>query len=69
VPTPRQTGGRFDPNVVDVFLDLGIDSVRHAASAVDGQLYFLNTLFARARSRMRSRIWGPARRASALDPD
>jgi putative two-component system response regulator len=34
----RERGGQFDPNVVDVFLDLGIDSVRHAASAVDGQL-------------------------------
>lgn len=32
----RERGGQFDPNVVDVFLDLGIDSVRHAASAVDG---------------------------------
>lgn len=32
----RERGGQFDPNVVDVFLGLGIDSVRHAASAVDG---------------------------------
>ena len=34
----RERGGQFDPNVVDVFLDLGIDSVRHASSVVDGQL-------------------------------
>jgi putative two-component system response regulator len=34
----RERGGQFDPNVVDVFLDLGIDSVRHVASAGDGQL-------------------------------
>jgi putative two-component system response regulator len=33
----RERGGQFDPNVVDVFLDLGIDSVRHASSVVDGQ--------------------------------
>lgn len=34
----RERGGQFDPNVVDVFLDLGIDSVRHASSVVDDQL-------------------------------
>jgi putative two-component system response regulator len=34
----RERGGQFDPNVVDVFLDLGIDPVRHASSVVDGQL-------------------------------
>jgi putative two-component system response regulator len=34
----RERGGQFDPNVVDVFLNLGIDSVRHASSVVDGQL-------------------------------
>ena len=34
----RERGGQFDPSVVDVFLDLGIDSVRHASSVVDGQL-------------------------------
>ena len=34
----RERGGQFDPNVVDAFLDLGIDSVRHASSVVDGQL-------------------------------
>jgi putative two-component system response regulator len=34
----RERGGQFDPNVVDVFLDLGIDSVRHASSVVHGQL-------------------------------
>lgn len=34
----RERGGQFDPNVVDVFLDLGIDSVRHASGVVDGQL-------------------------------
>jgi putative two-component system response regulator len=34
----RERGGQFDPNVVDVFLDLGIDHVRHASSVVDGQL-------------------------------
>lgn len=32
----RERGGQFDPNVVDVFLDLGIDSVRHTSSVVDG---------------------------------
>ena len=34
----RERGGQFDPNVVDVFLDLGIDSVRNASSVEDGQL-------------------------------
>lgn len=34
----RERGGQFDPNVVDVFLDLGIDSVRNASSVVDGRL-------------------------------
>jgi putative two-component system response regulator len=34
----RERGGQFDPNVVDVFLNLRIDSVRHASSVVDGQL-------------------------------
>ncbi|HYZ13186.1 MAG TPA: HD domain-containing phosphohydrolase [Actinomycetota bacterium] len=34
----RERGGQFDPNVVDVFLDLGIDSLRHASSVVDGQV-------------------------------
>ena len=34
----RERGGQFDPNVVDVFLDLEIDSLRHTSSAVDGQV-------------------------------
>jgi putative two-component system response regulator len=34
----RERGGQFDPSVVDVFLDLGIDSLRLASSVVDGQL-------------------------------
>jgi putative two-component system response regulator len=34
----RERGGQFDPNVVDVFVDLGIDPVRHASSVVGGQL-------------------------------